>query len=93
MAQILSANPKILSLAMATAGTEYSQVIPAGTLRYTIRSRQDGTIKLSFESGGNYITIPMGSSYSEFDIRTVKDLTMYITSTKNNDVLEILLWV
>lgn len=93
MAQILSANPKILSLAMTTSGTEYSQILPAGTLRYTIRSRNNGTIQLAFESGGNYITIPMGSAYSEFDIRTVKDLTMYVKSTKNNDVLEILLWV
>jgi hypothetical protein len=94
MSRILSAKPKILNVSMPVSGDEYSQIIPSGTLRFTFRSRFGGTLQVYFETGSvDYIEVPSGSSFSEYDIKTVEGLTLYAISTKNNDVLEMLLWV
>ena len=88
------AAPIIYNVAMATAGTEYSQTLGTSTETFLIQCRTLADLWLSFtagQSGTKYITIPSGSNY-EFVFGWVGTRTLYFQSPTANVVAEILAW-
>lgn len=85
--------PTIYNLAMATAGTEYSQALPANLKKVVIRSRNFGTLKIAFVAAGTtagpYFSIPAGSSYA-IDAIYLFDAVLKVNSDSASDVAEIL---
>ena len=91
---LISKDPTIYNVAMATAGTEYSLVLPLETKRFKMNVRDHlGKYTVSWTTGGPVITKSPGSSYTEegLEIITGKD-TLYFTGTKDNIVMEIITW-
>lgn len=88
--------PVVTVVSMAVSNTQYSFSIPLNTKKIQIKSRQSGLIKFSFTNGdigsGSYVSISPGS-YRDIDgIVVTTGLTLYFTSTKNSDTLEIMYW-
>jgi hypothetical protein len=89
------ANPTITSLALTLANTEYNMTLPAGTRQFSIKSRTDSLIKIAYLTGQmstNYVIMYPGSTYFRERIRRSTPLTMYFTSSKASDVLEVEYW-
>ena len=88
--------PAIQNLSMPTAGTEYSFTIPAGAVAAEFFSRECGKLQFSFvatQSGTTYRTVFPGAEY-QIDLLDAGNaaITVYIQSTKDNDILEIVTW-
>lgn len=88
--------PTVQNLSMPTAGTEYSFNIPAGSVAAEFFSRECGKLQFAFtatESGSNYRTVFPGAEYT-IDLLDAGNpiITVYVQSTKDNDVLEIVTW-
>jgi hypothetical protein len=91
---LIVTSPTLQNITMAVAGTEYSVVIPVGAKRFSVYSRQDSVLQATYtsgQSGLNYFTIGYGVWYTEENLAG-SSLTLYIQSTKNNTVLEVLSW-
>jgi hypothetical protein len=89
------ANTTITSLALNSANTEYSLTLPAGARQFCIKSRTDSLIKIAYLAGqmsSNYVIMYPGSTYFRERIRRSTPLTMYFTSSKASDVLEVEYW-
>lgn len=83
--------PAIFNVSAAVAGTEYSQVLPANSKKFVLKSREKATIKLSYTngtSGTNYITIPPGAVFEDNNFYLAQ--TLYFQSNKNGDTIEII---
>jgi hypothetical protein len=86
----------------ATAGTCTEVSIPLANTevshnlgevkRFTLKLRGQGTLRVSYASGGDYITIPRGASYSEFNIDTASSFTLYFQSSIASETLELVTW-
>lgn len=81
----------VQNIAVANANVEQSFVLPANVKKFLIRSRNKGTITLSYASGGDYLTVPAGSSY--VDNSFYQSQTIYFTTSKNADVVELVTYV
>ncbi len=82
--------PNIYNVDVFTAGVELSQLLPADTKNFIIKSRNKGELKLAYSLGGtgiDYITIPRGCSF--VDSNFYASVTIYFQSTKPGDVIEI----
>jgi len=93
----MNREPTIINLAMAIKDTEYSQVIPNGTTKLLIRSRNSNDIKLSYtdgESGTKFITIPAGSTGKWIEALELNGKTLYMqyADGESADVAEIEIW-
>lgn len=91
---LVSKDPVIYNVSMATAGTEYSQVLPLGTKGIKLNVRDHlGKYTISWTSGGSVLTKSPGSLYEKegLEIITGKD-TIYFTGTKDGIVMEIETW-
>ena len=86
-----SATATITNTAMPTAGAEVAVIV--GTVkRFSAKLRGLGTLKIAATSGGPYITVPAGSSYSEESLATASSFTLYFTSSLAGETLEIIKW-
>ena len=98
-AQLLSrlspGSPEIINLTLTDANTEYSQALPAKTVRFCLQARDSSMdLKLAFaagESGSKYLTIHGGQVYYE-DVLSPESLTLYLQSPSSGAVVEILVW-
>ena len=82
----------IYNLAMTSNAVEYSQALQANTKKAVVRSRNGGDLKLALVSGETatvFFTIPAGGSYA-IDAVFLRNPTLYLKSTINTDVAEIL---
>jgi len=88
---MIAAKPIITNLALTSNAVEYAYAIPTGVNRIEIKLR-DGSALLyvRFVSGGNYITVPYGASYSETDMKG--GITIYLQSDTDSMVAEIKVW-
>lgn len=88
--------PHVAALNLTLSGTEYSFTIPLNTKKLQIKSRLNGKIKYSFNSGdiisGVYMSIAMGAYRDINNIDTSLGLSLYATSSKAGDTLEITYW-
>lgn len=84
----------IYNVNCAVAGNEYFQILANGTVRFSVRSRKNGKLQISFtsgETGINFFTIPAGCVWAE-DGLSLTGRTLYFQSNIDNDVVEILQW-
>jgi hypothetical protein len=91
---IISKDPTVYNVAMATAGTEYSLALPLETKRFQLNIRDHRSkYTVSWTSGGAVLTKSPGTIYEEsgLEIVTGKD-TIYFTATKDDMVMEIITW-
>lgn len=105
--QLLVDQPKIIHLVLNTAGEEYSYVLPIGTRRFSIKSRQipndpEMTIRYSYAAGiaGTGIPTETDGYYSigayvedeEYDVHLVSPLPIYFSSNIAGAVVVIKYW-
>jgi len=92
-----SSTPTVSTVSLATAGTEYSFVLPINCREYRLKFRNsDATLQLSFvagASGTTFLTVPRYCEYGDSDMKLTSTVTLYFQSNKNSQVLEILTWV
>jgi hypothetical protein len=79
------------SVPIPLANTEVSHNLGA-IKRFTLKLRGSGVLKVAYASGGDYITVPGGGIYSEFNIDTSSSFTLYFQSSIVNETLEIVTW-
>lgn len=90
--------PNIQNVALpSTKGTEASFTLPLGTIRYKFRSRTNSKLQYAYvatESDTTYITIDPGNWEVIGDVNAQRPLaiTIYVQSTKADDVVEVLSW-
>jgi len=85
---------KIFNKTMTDANTEYSQELPAGSVRFGVKCRGAYDMKLAFvstESGTNYVTIPANAEYEDAAVR-LKGKTVYFQCVAAGQVAEISCW-
>lgn len=86
--------PTIYNLSVPLANTEVSQALPTNFKKLLVRCRGNARTQFSFtsgQSGTNYITIPMGSSYSA-DGLMVASGTIYLQTSQASQTIEIIAW-
>ena len=86
---ITSTTTTIFNKSVPVPNTEVSQVLPANTKEFLVKSRLGGTIKLAYSSGDTgvlYLTIPSGTAYSDKNFYAA--VTVYLQSSKV-DVVEL----
>lgn len=84
----------IQNITLATATTEYTITIPANSKRFTLKTRNNSILKVSYtsgQSGINYFTIGYGVCYTE-DSLDGSSLTLYLQSSKDSTIIEVLSW-
>jgi len=89
--------PAIYNIAIANANTEYGQILPSGTKRFSVHTRDGSSFRLAFETGKvaaptePYLTIPSNSTYYEDSIKA-ESLTVYFACSSADKVVEIVTW-
>ena len=86
--------PTIYNVSMATANTEYSQVLGTNVKRFSIKLRDFQDLKLAYVSGTSgtiFISVPAASEYHEENLK-VTSLTLYFQSDAAGQVAEIVEW-
>ena len=87
--------PLISNIAVPTANTEQSLVIPAGTKRLEIKSRNRSKIQVATSNGASgttFFTIPMGVRHVVTDLNLTSSVTLYFQMNKAGDTLEVYTW-
>lgn len=88
---MIGAKATVGTKTLTLANTEYSISIPAGAIRFELKERTGASlIRVYYASGGDYITIPYGASYSESDIKG--PITIYLQSSDAGAVVEYKYW-
>ncbi len=83
----------IENISATTASTEYSFSLPDNTKRFTIRLREtDSPLKVKFQSGGDHVLLPRGTSYGEENLVT-DNVTLYFETELDNRTVELIYWV
>lgn len=83
----------IINGILTLANTEYKQALPLNCHKFSIKSRGNEVLKLSFvagESGTNYLTIPTAISYWEDNLRV--NTNIYVQSPVAGTIMEIVAW-
>ena len=87
--------PTIANVSLATADTEGSYAIPAGTKRIKFKLRAlNALLKYSFvsgESGTTYVTVPYGD-IEEINDASLGGKTIYFQSPTASQTVEIRTW-
>ena len=84
----------VYNVTCVSANTEYSQALPSGCKKFTLKCRQARDVKatlVSGESGTKYLTIPSGSSWSE-DSLNLSGKSLYFQTGNANSIVEIVAW-
>lgn len=89
----VATGPTLYNVDCAVADTEYSQALPAGTRKFTIKAR-GGDLKVCFtngQSGATYILLTDGQSMTEDNV-SLTGKTLYFESPTAGTDAEILAW-
>ncbi len=95
---LIAQTPYIYNVTLALANTEYSQVLPRGTKRFTISERNGNAFRLAFATGlvatptEPYGTVLSNVTYWEQDLYLV-GMTVYLAAPVLGRVIEIMVWV
>jgi len=84
---------RIFNVTIAAADVEQSLVLPTQICGYMIKTRGNGSLKLthvSGESGTVFLEIPGKSSYN--DDRNFANLTLYFQSPSVGEIVEVVTW-
>ena len=77
-----------------TAGTEYSQALPAGTKQYRIRARKNCFLRVASTASGTstvYEELGPGSTLEDSGLE-LTGFTLYFRSNVSNTIVEIVAW-
>lgn len=88
-------NPQVKNVAVPTANTEVTYVLPAGTKRFSIKLRTPARLQLAYAvgtSGTEYLTIPYGVKYWEDGIDSTTTVTLYFQANVGSNVAELVIW-
>jgi hypothetical protein len=84
-------NPTILNIS-TLSNTEITIPIPKDAKKYLIKARDYSKMTVAYVSGSvNFITVSMGTVYSEDSLILDSILNIYVKTTKN-DIVELLYW-
>jgi hypothetical protein len=89
--------PTIYNVTMTNADTEYSQLLPANTKRFSIKTRDGTAFRTAFVTGkvaaptAPYQTVPANWHYWE-DLLYVTGLTLYFGCGVAGKIVEITVW-
>ena len=87
--------PLIANVLVPLAATESSQVIAAGTKRFTMKTDSLAEIKFAYiatTSGTTFVTIPEGASYEEQGLDLSSPITIYFQINKPGITVEFVFW-
>lgn len=91
-----ASTPTIVQIPLASAGTEYSYVLPSGCRQFLIKLQGDGRLRLAYvalgTSGTSYLEVPRYCFFSESDIQLNTSLTLYMQSSVAAQTAELLYW-
>lgn len=94
----ISETPIIYNVIITNANTEYSQALPRGTKKFTVKERGGNPFRLAFATGlvatptNPYFTVNANQVYWEDHLYLV-DKTLYLAAPAGNRVIEIICWV
>jgi len=91
----LTANsPTVNILNLAAANNEYELVLPVNTKKISIKVHNySAPLRIGFISGGEKFNIPRGCSFTEESLKLISGKnTLYLSSTKDNIIVECLSW-
>ena len=97
MTSLFATIPQILNVTLTIANTEYSQLLPAGTQKFTVQARTAFDVRYAWVTGkvagpaAPYNTLKSGTDLKE-DSLFLEDKTLYLASTNAGTVVEILVW-
>lgn len=86
--------PTIYNVAVATAATEFSQALSAGTKNFLIRTVGNARLQFSFAPGTtatNFITLPKNATYQSPDL-DLTSVTIYFRCDSAPETVQILEW-
>lgn len=95
----VASSPTIYNVPAPLANTEYSQVLPAGTKKFTTKLRSGvGAANLQFayvagQSGTVFIKVPFGSYYEEEGLNLTSPITFYFQTDNTGQTLEMVAWI
>lgn len=78
-----------------TSFTEFSVVIPISTKRFSLQSRGNSRLQLSYimgASGTTFLTIYPGTTYTEEGLNLTGALTIYLQASKASEIVEAVSW-
>lgn len=87
-----SKNTKVTNLVLTTANTEYPHSLTDKVKQLMLRNRDSCSTKVAFnvgESGTTFVTVSTGAVLTLTDL-DFSSKTLYIQSTKNGSIIEIL---
>jgi hypothetical protein len=94
---LFSKDPTIYNKTLTVADQEYSQLLPAGTQKFTVQARTAVDIRYAWVTGKvagpvvPYNTLKSGLNWWE-DGLFLEDKTIYLASSTAGTVVEILVW-
>jgi len=86
--------PSIFNIQALSSSTEYSQLLPTGTVQFLLRARNKAKIAISYIANTttvNFITVMPGNIYLVEGVKLTNS-TIYMKANKDNTVIEILTW-
>ena len=94
LSPLISTDPQIINVSMATAGVEYDYALPLDTKRFQVNIRDHKSrYTVSYVSNGAYITKNRGVVYKEEGLNlTAGNNILYFKGEKDNLVMEIITW-
>lgn len=90
-------SPTTYNVTLTVVDTEYSQILPPGTKRFTVQARIAVDIRHAWVTGkvagpaAPYNTLKSGSNWWE-DNLFLEDKTLYLASSTAGTVVEIQVW-
>lgn len=82
----------VTEIAVANAGVETEIVLPDNTKRFKIQAREANTeLQITNATSGDYFTVRYGCHYEEDGLET-SGVTLYVTTSRDNRIIELLTW-
>jgi hypothetical protein len=90
--QIAPSKPTIVNIPVLSANTELQYIFPQNSRKFIMKVREgDSCLKVSYESGGDYITINSGAGIGEENV-DISNMSLYFQVTKAPRTVEIYSW-
>ena len=92
-----SLTPTTFNITLATVDTEFSQLLPEKTRKFTLESRSNDDFRFAFVTGkvatptAPYKLLKAGLTYFD-DVLRLNSTTIYLASSVENQVIEIIAW-
>lgn len=94
---LFSREPTTYNVTLTVADTEYDQILPPGTKRFTAQTRTNVDIRHAWVAGkvagptAPYNTLKAGQNYWE-DGLFLEDQTIYLAASDAGTIVEIVIW-